>query len=73
MALAGSGQSYWERNAGRYDRALRPLAKPFPRMLELVAEATRGADRVLELAAGTGLVSRALAAIGVSGAPYQIF
>ncbi|MBX3125714.1 MAG: class I SAM-dependent methyltransferase [Polyangiaceae bacterium] len=38
------------------------LGRPIPRMVELAGEATRGLGRVLEVAAGTGLVTPALAA-----------
>jgi phosphatidylethanolamine/phosphatidyl-N-methylethanolamine N-methyltransferase len=54
-------RGYWERHAKRYDRATRLLARPVPRMLELAAEAVRGKARVLEVAAGTGLVTTAIA------------
>ena len=54
-------RQYWERHAERYDLSLRPLGRPMPRMLELTAEAVRGCARVLEVAAGTGLVTMALA------------
>jgi len=54
-------RGYWERHARKYDASLRVLGKPLPRMLELTAEAVRGKDRVLEVAAGTGLVTAALA------------
>lgn len=53
--------SYWNRHAGNYDRSMVLLGKPIPRMLELVAEAVRGKERVLEVAAGTGLVTAMLA------------
>jgi phosphatidylethanolamine/phosphatidyl-N-methylethanolamine N-methyltransferase len=52
---------YWERHAAHYDHSLRMLRKPLPRMIELTAEAVRGTQRVLEVAAGTGLVTAALA------------
>jgi phosphatidylethanolamine/phosphatidyl-N-methylethanolamine N-methyltransferase len=52
---------YWERHAKNYDRSMTLLGRPLPRMLELTAEAVRGAARVLEVAAGTGLVTRAIA------------
>ena len=55
------GRSYWERHANRYDASTRILARPIPRMLELAVDAVRGRDRVLEVAAGTGLVTTALA------------
>ena len=53
-------RSYWEQHARNYDRSLRVLAKPMPRMLELTAKAVAGAGRVLEVAAGTGLVTMVL-------------
>ena len=55
-------RNYWDRHAGNYDRSMRLLGRPIPRMVELAGEATRGLDRVLEVAAGTGLVTVALAA-----------
>ncbi len=48
---------YWERNARRYDRATLLLNRRFHEMASLVAEAVRGAGTVLEIAAGTGLVT----------------
>lgn len=57
------GRSYWERHAKRYDRSTRILARPVPRMLELAVEAVRGDARVLEVAAGTGLVTTAIAPV----------
>jgi phosphatidylethanolamine/phosphatidyl-N-methylethanolamine N-methyltransferase len=55
------GRAYWERHAKHYDRSTRFLSRPVPRMLELAAEAARGRARVLEVAAGTGLVTTAIA------------
>jgi phosphatidylethanolamine/phosphatidyl-N-methylethanolamine N-methyltransferase len=57
------GRSYWERHARRYDRSTRFLSRPVPRMLELAVEAARGKTRVLEVAAGTGLVTTAIAPV----------
>lgn len=59
--LQDSERQYWERHAAKYDLSLRPLGRPLPRMLELVAEAVSGRTRVLEVAAGTGLVTPVLA------------
>lgn len=56
-----SDREYWERHARKYDASLRVLGRPFPRMLELVTQAVAGRERVLEVAAGTGLVTSALA------------
>lgn len=57
------GRSYWERHAKRYDRSTRFLSRPVPRMLELAAGAARGKGRVLEVAAGTGLLTTAIAPV----------
>lgn len=54
-------RSYWERNAHRYDASARLIGRPLPRMLELVAGAVDAAGRVLEVAAGTGIVTTAIA------------
>jgi phosphatidylethanolamine/phosphatidyl-N-methylethanolamine N-methyltransferase len=62
-ATGDPGRSYWERHAKRYDRSTRFLARPIPRMLELAVEAARGKARVLEVAAGTGLVTTAIAPV----------
>lgn len=55
------GRDYWDRHAKNYDRSMLLLGGPIPRMVELAAEAVLGAPRVLEVAAGTGLVTPALA------------
>lgn len=55
-----SDRSYWERHARSYDTSLKLLGRPMPRMLALVSEAVRGV-RVLEVAAGTGLVTKEIA------------
>ncbi len=61
---ADKDRRYWERHAAKYDMSLGPLGRPLPKMLELVAEAVAGKHRVLEVAAGTGLVTAALANVG---------
>ena len=57
------GRGYWERHAKRYDRSTRLLSRPVPRMLELSVDAVKGRARVLEVAAGTGLVTTAIAPV----------
>jgi phosphatidylethanolamine/phosphatidyl-N-methylethanolamine N-methyltransferase len=57
------GRGYWERHAKRYDKSTRFLSRPVPRMLELAVEAARGKGRVLEVAAGTGLITTAIAPV----------
>ena len=56
-----SDRDYWERHARNYDASLRwVLGRPLPRILELVSE-VQGKGRVLEVAAGTGIVTSAIA------------
>lgn len=57
-------QHYWERNAQRYDRATLMLNRRFSEMAGAVADAVQTEGTVLEIAAGTGLVT-AEAAPGV--------
>ena len=54
-------RSYWERHARRYDRSTRFLGRPLPRALALAAAAVLGRADVLELAAGTGAFTAAIA------------
>ena len=57
-----SDKEYWDRHARNYDASLRwVLGRPLPRMLELASAAVRGKLRVLEVAAGTGFVTSAIA------------
>jgi len=55
------GREFWEKHAANYDRSVKLLGRPFPRMLDLVGESVAGAANVLEVAAGTGLVTAAIA------------
>jgi len=59
--LSDRDRSYWDKHAKHYDRSMSFLGRPIPRMVELAGEGTRGLGRVLEVAAGTGLVTPALA------------
>lgn len=63
MSDACDGRSYWEQHAKRYDRATRFLSRPVPRTLELAVAAVKGRPRVLEVAAGTGLLTTAVAPV----------
>ena len=57
-----SDKDYWERHARNYDASLKwVLGRPLPRMLELSSEAVRGKRSVLEAAAGTGIITSAIA------------
>lgn len=53
--------TYWERHARRYDRVTRLLNGHLDAMSAHVGEALNGSGDVLEVAAGTGLVSVAVA------------
>lgn len=55
--------AYWNRHAKNYDRSMVLLGRPLPRMLDLMAESLTGTERVLEVAAGTGLVTSVLARV----------
>jgi phosphatidylethanolamine/phosphatidyl-N-methylethanolamine N-methyltransferase len=55
-----SDRDYWDRHAKHYDRSMVLLGGPIPRMAALAADAVRGSRRVLEVAAGTGLVTTSL-------------
>jgi ubiquinone/menaquinone biosynthesis C-methylase UbiE len=57
-----SARDFWEKTASRYDRVTKGLlGRPLPRAAELTASAVAGADRVLEVAAGTGFLTAAIA------------
>ena len=57
------GVGFWNRTAARYDASMWLLGGPMPAMIARVAEVVRGSARVLELAAGTGLVTVAIAPV----------
>lgn len=61
--LAVSDRDYWERHAGHYDASVRVFAKPLARMIELTRVAVKGRGRVLEVAAGTGLVTTVISEV----------
>lgn len=56
-------RQFWEKQARRYDASMRVLGGPIPRAVERTADAVRGCERVLEVAAGTGLFTPAIAAV----------
>ena len=63
MTAVEEARSYWERSASRYGGFMLLFGGPMPEMVQRVADEVEGAERVLELAAGTGLVSRAIAPV----------
>ncbi|MCL2626234.1 MAG: class I SAM-dependent methyltransferase [Cystobacterineae bacterium] len=56
-------RAYWERNAKRYDASLRITVGAMPKLVEVLKEEFVGAGRILELAAGTGVATEALAQV----------
>jgi len=62
-ASTRSGRDFWERTATRYDASMVFFGGPLGEMKRRVAEAVDGRSRVLELAAGTGLVTEAIAPV----------
>jgi ubiquinone/menaquinone biosynthesis C-methylase UbiE len=58
-----NGKEFWEKTAARYDTSMVLLGGPLQAMKQRVAHAVEGCDRVLELAAGTGLVTEAIAPV----------
>ena len=56
-----TAKAYWDRHASNYDRSMAILGGPIPAMVARTRRAVDGATSVLEVAAGTGLVTVALA------------
>lgn len=54
-------RTYWEKHSHSYDRSLRVLNRNIPRLRELATAAVSGANQVLEVADGTGVVATAIA------------
>ena len=61
MKTKQHGAEYWDKHAKNYDRSMMLLGRPIPKMAALAADAVRSASRVLEVAAGTGLVTVSIA------------
>lgn len=54
------GKRYWNRHAKNYERSMALLGGPLTKAAQLAAASVAGASRVLEVGAGTGLVTMAL-------------
>ncbi|HEY0714796.1 MAG TPA: methyltransferase domain-containing protein [Polyangia bacterium] len=54
-------ERFWRKNARRYDRSIHLLNRRFPQMVDMVVQDLGQCGEVLEIAAGTGLVSLPLA------------
>jgi phosphatidylethanolamine/phosphatidyl-N-methylethanolamine N-methyltransferase len=58
-----AASAFWRIHAKRYDRVTLALNRRFTRMVALVADDLVGRERVLEVAAGTGLVTTEIARV----------
>ena len=56
-------RDYWDRHAKDYGGSMRLLGRPIPRMCALIAEELETTAEVLEVGAGTGLVTVAAAKV----------
>ena len=55
-------RDFWDRKAPQYDRVAKGVfGRPLPRVLGLIASGVAGAGTVLEVAAGTGLMTAVIA------------
>ena len=55
-------RDFWDRKAPQYDRVAKGvLGRPLPGVLDLIASDVSGAETVLEVAAGTGLMTAVIA------------
>ena len=61
--MGDDGRAFWERTAGRYDLSMTLLGGPMDAMVAMVVDEVTGLGPVLEVAAGTGLVTQAIAPV----------
>ena len=63
MKTGDENKRFWDRIAKRYDRITLRITRDYPTFVDRIADDVRGAEKVLEIATGTGLVALALAFI----------
>lgn len=63
MSRTSNDPTFWKRHARRYDRVARLLNGRFDPMVDRVADIVAGSTHVLEVAAGTGLVTQTIAKV----------
>jgi len=61
MGSVEEDRQFWERAAPHFDRTAKTFARPLARARALAAQGVSGAGSVLEVAAGTGLFTAAIA------------
>ena len=59
--MTTDGLQYWDRHATNYDRSISRLCRSTPLVIELVEQRVAGAQLALEVGAGSGLFSTAIA------------
>ena len=61
MSIHGENRKFWDRIARRYDRLTMKLTRDYPALVQRIVNDVNGAENVLEVATGTGLVAIELA------------
>ena len=61
MNVDGENKKFWDRIAKRYDRITLKLTKDYPALIQRIVNDVNGAENVLEVATGTGLIAMELA------------
>ena len=57
MSIKGENRKFWDRIARRYDRLTIKLTRDYPALVQRIVNDVNGAENVLEVATGTGLVA----------------
>ena len=60
MSIKGENEKFWNRIAKRYDRITIKLTRDYPSLIQRIVKDVNGAENVLEVATGTGLIAIAL-------------
>jgi phosphatidylethanolamine/phosphatidyl-N-methylethanolamine N-methyltransferase len=61
MNIKGENRKFWDRIAKRYDRVTIWLTRNYPALIQRIVNDVDGAENVLEVATGTGLIAIELA------------
>jgi ubiquinone/menaquinone biosynthesis C-methylase UbiE len=57
MDIKGENKEFWDRIAKKYDRVTIKITKDYPSLIQRIVDDVNGAERVLEVATGTGLIA----------------
>ena len=61
MKIGDENKRFWDKIAKRYDRITLKITRDYPALIERITDDVKGAENVLEIATGTGLIALALA------------